>query len=323
MEKYLRILDTEDEFILLMDNMEVGFTYGCFSTCIVNTDFNKMHDIIKNYLLQIPVPDLILKISNRKRNKDDIVKMALRKLKPLIFEAMEKELLNSNQANMITMLLMDEIIHIILSCKGETADIDDFIPVVFRYDEFHNYVRSVLLKDNSQISEFLSGLMTATDIPSSVMTDQSGFSCQYYQVENLFQFILLDLHKSFKLRQVNECEVCHRLFIPKYRKSEMYCSFNNSACKKMMKGKVDDPFALEAKNARGYQSQRVNNASTQKKYDSSFLRNLYDKWSADCGRLCKEYRLNDDLTSFKEWIASTKFTAKRLEEEWEDYNNSK
>lgn len=162
--------------------------------------------------------------------------------------------------------------------------------------------------------------MNKVQLTSSIIVTEQGQPYQSYTITDIFDYLILDLQKYLiGKKKVNECQCCQKLFIPKYRSSEKFCTFNNSACKEKMKRTPNDQFIECRTQFRGYQSGRIHNYSTEEQYSSDFLNTLYTKWSKECGEKYTYYKGKDDLQGYKDWFKTTKFTAETLKEEWEKY----
>lgn len=78
-----------------------------------------------------------------------------------------------------------------------------------------------------------------------------------------------------------------------------------------------DEFAKARNKARDKQHKQIKYYKEKGKYEHNFLYNLYYDWSAECKKKCKEFKSQNDIDGFKNWIEETKFTAGYLKEKWE------
>lgn len=330
LEKPIRLLDTTSSFVITIDEMEdIEIPYGNFSLSLMNTDFEKIQDTISTYIRN---NEYVKELDNKQQEYNTIInitpKMADKILSGLFHPLKEiifTEYLSVGQANAITYLLIYEIKQNILDQKMTSLTVVDFFPAVFFTKEFQNHIRESLLMKSSAFTSELQNEINQTEISTAFLTLEEGIPMTAYYLENTFAYLILDLHKYLlSPKRVIECAYCKRLFIPKYRKSEIYCKLphkdTDKTCNQIMLHSKEDDFAKVRNSARGYQHSRCNNDSTKKQYEENFLVKIYDDWSLECTERYLKYKLEDDLDGFKDWVNDTKFTAKRIEELHQQYS---
>jgi len=325
----IQLLDTGSNFILVSDDTETEFEYGSFALSLVNSDYDDMSQFMANFIRNNHVLKVAedLQKNSEATIKLEIANLILKPLYKLLSEYLSKEYLSNKQSSIITLLLMADIRKRITATKIDLTDSDSYIPFIYSAKELHNHVRNILLKNDLAFVSPLQEQINQIQFHSSVITTKSGAVFQCYELEDSLTFLLLDLYKySTAPKSVNECQCCHKLFYPKYRKSEKYCEFVHVHeylnCKEVMHRKTPNDFAKARNSFRGYQSGRINNTSTLSQYSEEFLKPLYHKWSAQCRDKFGEYKAKDDLAGFKTWFETTKFTKDRLKAEWNIYQNN-
>lgn len=325
---HIRLLDTGTSFILVADDIEAEIEYGRFALSLANSDYEDIHNLIENFILNNKVLHLAEDLQKSATSNDiihsDIANLILRPLYKEISQFLAKDYLNEYQSAIITLFLIADIRKNISDEQLDLSCPTTYIPFIYADKEIHAYVRDTLLKKQTAFDSSLQSIINhELEFTSSLLTTHNGIPYQCYFIKNLLDYLLIDLHKYLSLsKKVNECECCGKLFFPLFRSSEKFCYFNNSACKDKMKRKPNDEFAYKRNSYRGYQSGRIKNQSTQKQYPLEFLNTLYDTWSAECGKKCIEYKKTNDLNGYEQWFQNTKFTAERLQEEYQKFMQS-
>lgn len=323
----LQLLDTEENFILISDDTETEIEYGQLAVSLVNTDYDEMYSMITDFLQSNHILRLAADLQNGKNNKlntgkikPELINFITKSLYKPISEYLGKEYLTLKQSAIITLLLMADIRSRLDGNKIDLGRPEHYIPIIYSDSELHQHIKDLLLKKDISYINPLQDKINCMPITSSIIITKHGHSYQSYTITDIFDYLMLDLHKYLTQKKtVNECWCCHKLFYPKYRSSEKYCYFNNSACKEKMKRSPNDKFIAKRNDFRGYQSGRIRNESTKKQYPSRFLDDIYFFWSQDCTKKYNEYKSIDDLQGFDDWFKNTKFTACRLKKEYEKW----
>lgn len=323
----IRLLDTKDNFILVSDDTATEIEYGQLAVCLVNTDYNDMYHCISDFLQSNSALKVAMDLQNSTNDtlstatiKPEIINLIIRSLYQPVSEHLAKEYLTKEQSVIISLLLMADIRSRIEGTKIDLSKTDCYIPLVFSNKELHQHVRDLLLQKKFAYISPLQDKINNIQLTSSIIITEQGQPYQSYTITDVFDYLILDLQKYLTgKKKVNECQCCQKLFIPKYRNSEKFCTFNNSACKEKMKRTPNDKFIECQTQFRGYQSGRIHNYSTEKQYTSEFLNHIYKNWSKECSEKNAYYKGKDDLQGFRNWFDTTKFTAERLKEEWEHY----
>ena len=323
----IQLLDTGDNFILVSADTTTEIEYGQLAVCLVNTDYNDMFNLISDFLQSNRILRLAMDLQNSNKDelntgtiKPEIINLIIRSLYQPISEQLAEEYLTKEQSVIISLLLIADIRSRIEGTKIDLSKTDYYIPLIFSDKKLHQHVRDILLQQKFAYSSPLQDKMNKVQLTSSIIVTEQGQPYQSYTITDIFDYLILDLQKYLiGKKKVNECQCCQKLFIPKYRSSEKFCTFNNSACKEKMKRTPNDQFIECRTQFRGYQSGRIHNYSTEEQYSSDFLNTLYTKWSKECGEKYTYYKGKDDLQGYKDWFKTTKFTAETLKEEWEKY----
>lgn len=328
-EMNVQLLDTGDNFILVSADTTTEIEYGQLAVCLVNTDYNDMYHLISDFLQSNRILRLAMDLQNSNKDelntgtiKPEFINLIIRSLYQPISEHLAKEYLNKEQSIIISLLLMADIRSRIEGTKIDLSKTDYYIPLIFSDKVLHQHVRDILLQQKFAYSSPLQDKMNKVQLTSSIIVTEQGQPYQSYTITDIFYYLILDLQKYLiGKKKVNECQCCQKLFIPKYRSSEKFCTFNHSACKEKMKRTPNDKFIEYRTKFRGYQSGRIHNYSTEEQYTSEFLNLMYKNWSKECSEKYAYYKGKDDLQGFKDWFNTTKFTAETLKEEWENYQN--
>ena len=280
------------------------------------TDFLQSNRILQ---LAMDLQNSTSKNLNTGTIKPEINNLIIRDLYKPVSDCIAKEYLNKEQSAVITLLLMADIRSRLQNTKIDLQNPEYYIPLIYSDRELHEHVRNLLLKKDFAYISSLQDKINQIQIISSFVITEQGQPYQSYLITDIFDYLILDLQKYLIANKtVNECQCCHKLFLPKYRSTEKYCMFYHvdeyRTCREYMKRTATTAFQKERDKARGYQSNRIHNDSTLKQYDEEFLLQIYNDWSAECTDKYKKYNSNDDLDGFKDWIEKTKFTSTRLKE---------
>lgn len=324
------LLDTDKSFIIVTDNISVEIEYGQFALTIINTNYGDMISCIESFIQNNHILQLAEQIQNRRQNltlDSFVTDYVLSGIYSPLEKVLEKSNLSSQQKYAIIQLLILEIIDNISQGEINLSDACRYVPSVFTNKELHIHIKNSLLKKSSAFTSVMQEDLNNMDLSTSIMTLADGTPVTVFFLKDTLSYLVLDMQKYLLSRkQVLECERCGRLFYPLYRNSEKYCRLSNDGteltCDVLAHRKIKDSFARARNAARGYQYNRCNNASTQKKYKETpkFLEKIYNEWSIDCTANYNNYKANDDFEGFKAWISLTKFTAEHLEELFQKYN---
>lgn len=320
----IALLDTGKHFTLVSEKLDTGMEYGNFALSLINTDYNKMLSCVSDFLQNNHYLNMAMELQKEKyhdsRINSAVADLILKPLCKPIAQTLAKSYLNDMQVYMVSLLLVAEIKNNIMG----TADIDlsnptVYVPPIYADKTLHGHIRNILLKKEFAFSAPIQDRINELEIPMSITTTNEGEALPTYYLQDTFSYLILDIQKYLSSsKTIKECLCCHRLFYPKYRGSEKYCRLKHQGtyllCNEIMKRNAsnNNEFSKARERARGYQSNRIHNESTQKKYDVNFLQQIYAEWSAECTMKYNEYLSNNNLQGFQDWIEATKFTAERL-----------
>lgn len=326
--KPIHLIDTDLDFVIVTDNLEVQIEYGRFALSLINTDYQAMNNLIRtfiqnNHILKV-AEEIQSNCSNKAYISTDVTDIIFADLYKPIQDFLSTEYLSKSQATAIARLLLQEIKQNIMTGKIDLTHATDYLPPIFSNIELHNHIRDSLLLKNSAFTSDLQEQLNQTELSTSIQIMNDGTPVTVFCLEDTFSYLVVDMQKYLlSQKYVNECECCQRLFYPRYRNSEIYCRLprkdTDKTCNQIMLHSKDDDFAKERNKARGYQHNRCNNPSTRKQYDLDFLIQIYDNWSTECADKVREYRLQGDFDGFKDWCDNTKFTSERLKELYQQY----
>ncbi len=327
------LLDTGESFILVADDVISVMRYGEFALALINSDYDKMIQCTTNFIkhnhaLRVAA-DLQQSAFKDIALDDRMANMILFPLFSDVADATGECYLTENQRKLIALLLLAEIRSKITAGTIDLTAPTSYIPEIFSDRKLNQYIRDSLLKKDASFSAPIADKIAQMQISSSLIPtiskDKGAEILTTYHLEDTLTYLLLDLQRyaSSVVKTLKECQCCGRLFYPQFRQSEKYCRLPHKGttrlCSEIMHSSPNDGFAKARNDARAYQSSRVNNASTKKKYDEKFLLQLYDDWSSECGIKFVEYKSGDDLQGFADWIEQTKFTAIELKRLWAEY----
>lgn len=329
----IQLLDTGENFILVSADTETEIDYGQLALSLVNTNYDDIYILLTDFLHSNRILRLAMDLQlspNKDYNtgtiKPDIINLIIKSLYNPLHEYLGKEYLTSEQAGIITLLLMADIRSRLENTKIDLNTPEFYIPLIYSNPDLHQHIRNILLQQDFTYNSPLQDKINHIQLTSSIIITSQGQPFQSYIITDIFDYLILDLQKYMTgTRKVNQCYCCNKLFFPKYRSSEKYCYFNNSACKEKMKRTKNDKFAIRRDDFRGYQSGRVWNVSTEKQYPNDFLKDVYKEWSKECTKEYNKYKSKDDLDGFEKWFDNTKFTADTLKikyEEWKLQQNN-
>ncbi len=225
-----------------------------------------------------------------------------------------KGYLRTEQAHMVTELLIREILNRIEAERFEATDVEECMPVIFSNPQIRNNITDILKRTSSD----LTSVMQDTGV-SEIDSQLINMEVPVYYLNNVSDYLLLDLKMYVERsdKTVKECERCSRLFLPA-RKNDKYCRLpirgSRRTCDKIIHVSPNDEFRKATNKARDKQHKQIRYYENKGTYEHNFLYNLYYDWSKECGQKSNEYKRNGDIDGFNAWIESTKFTAGRLKE---------
>lgn len=284
------ILDSGNEFIVVSEQQKItSFKYGQFALSICNTDYDKNKRRIAVAL----------------KNKHDVEETMAHCINTLY--------LDWEQLNVVVEMIAEEIS--VNIAKGEMIPLPD----IYTDEELHQHIRKLLQREPQAFASEIQDKLNSVIINQSMIIFD-GMPMTGYYLNNINEFLIVDIHRFLLLnRLVKECDYCKRLFIPS-RKSDKYCklpNFNRLTCGELAhKNRSKTDFERLRDKARPEQRSSLINISTTKKYDESILQQMYHEWSEECGKQFKKFKAKDDLTGFGRWIDKTKYTATRIEKEY-------
>lgn len=312
----MALLDTGAGFTVLDKNIENNVPYGTFALTLSNIDYDKLRNSIVNTIFQyfskpFNPNDTEMFVSSLYNKVDFHISLA------------SKGYLKTEQAHMVTELLVREILNKLEAEHFKITDIEKCMPVIFSNCKIRDYIKDILKRHSDNLTPIIQET-GAFEINAQLL----NMEMPVYYPNTASDYVLLDLKMYLECsdKTVKECERCQRLFLPT-RKSDKYCRLphrdSRSTCNKIMHITPNDEFAKARNKARDKQHKQIRYYRDTGKYDSEFLFELYDNWSIECGEKYKEFKSKMDLTRFKTWIEETKFTAKILKLKWNDYNEHK
>ena len=289
------ILDTGSNFLIHSEeNENIVFEYGLFTLSVCNTDFEKTNRRINEYL-------------QYGSNISDA-----------IAHSFNSVYLSWEQTDLLVKMITEDINNNI--DDGGITVIEDIIPSLFKYKDYHSHFRKLLLRDSTAFTSDIQRGLDSVVISQSIVMLDDGLAVSGYYLNSIEDFLLLDIQKYLLSSHiVKECDYCNRLYIPK-RKSDKYCrlpNFEKLTCNELAhKNRKKTDFERIRDKARPEQRASLINDSTRKKYDEVILQKMYEDWSDECGIQFKKFKAKDDLAGFEEWIIKTKYTADRIKKEY-------
>lgn len=289
------ILDTGSNFLIHTEKSEnIVFEYGLFTLSVCNIDFDKTNRRLNQYL----------------QKRADISDAVAHSFNSIYLSWEQTEVL----VNMIAEEIQNNI------DDGMANVIDDVIPPLYKYKDYHIHFRKLLLRDSTAFTSDIQREFDSVVISQSIVMLDDGLAVSGYYLNSIEDFLLLDIQKYLLSSHiVKECDYCKRLYIPK-RKSDKYCrlpNFEKLTCNELAhrnRNKTD--FERIRDRARPEQRASLVNDSTRKKYDVNILQKMYEDWSDECRIQFKKFKAKDDLAGFEKWIIKTKYTAERIKREY-------
>lgn len=289
------ILDTGSNFLIHTDkNEDIAFEYGLFTLSVCNIDFDKTNKRLNQYL-------------QKEANISDAVAHSFNSI-----------YLSWEQTEVLVNMIAEEIQNNI--DEGMANVINDVIPPLYKYKDYHIHFRKLLLRDSTAFTSDIQREFDSVVISQSIVMLDDGLAVSGYYLNTIEDFLLLDIQKYLLSSHiVKECDYCNRLYIPK-RKSDKYCrlpNFEKLTCNELAhKNRTKTDFERLRDKARPEQRASLINDSTIKKYDFNLLQEMYQEWSDECGIQFKKFKTKDDLAGFEKWVAKTKYTAEIIKREY-------
>ncbi len=309
------IIDTGTGFTLFNKSSESDIAYGTFALSLVNNDYQQLRQ---------DITDTIHQYFDKSFNPADTEKFTISLYNKIDYHISlsSKGYLQTEQAHMITELLVIEILNRIEAEHFEITEIKNCFPCVFSTSQIHDIAKSILKRDSADLA-LLMQITGNIEINSRLLY----MELPVYYLNTVSDYLLLDLkmYSERSTKTVKECERCQRLFLPT-RKSDKYCRLpirsNTQNCATLMHISPSDEFARTRNKARDKQHKQIRYYKNAGKYNETFLLNMYDNWSTLCGQKCIEHKRIDDIKGFKKWIDDTKFTSSTIEKEWKLQQNN-
>ena len=288
------ILDTGSNFLIHTEkNENIVFEYGLFTLSVCNMDFDKTNKRLNQYLHQGA------NISNAVAHSINSIYLSWDQMEVLV-NMISEEIQNNIEDGLVT--------------------VDDIIPPLYRFKNYHMHFRKLLLRDSTAFTSDIQRELDSVVISQSIVMLEDGLAVSGYYLNTIEDFLLLDIQKYLlSSHSVKECDYCKRLYIPK-RKSDKYCRLPNLeklTCNELAhrnRNKTD--FERIRDKARPEQRASLINVSTLKKYDVNILQEMYQDWSDECGIQFKKFKANNDLAGFEKWVTETKYTSEKIKKEY-------
>lgn len=301
------LLDIGIGFTVLDKCIENDVSYGTFALTLINADCGKIRNAIT---------DTIHRFFGKGFNPNDTELFTATLYNKVDFHISyaSKGYLHTEQAHMVTELLVREILNRIQAEHFEIKDIEKCIPVIFSDSEIRNSIMDILKRNTCDLTPIMRKTGTF-EIDSQLI----NMEMPVYYLNNVSDYLLLDLKMYMKRsdKTVKACERCNRLFLPT-RKSDKYCRLpirgSRKTCNELMHISPDDEFARIRNKARDKQHKKIKYYEEKGTYEHDFLYNLYYDWSDECGKKCMECKAKNDIETFKNWVEETTFKSGRLNE---------
>lgn len=304
------LLDIGTGFTVIDKCIENDAPYGTFALTLINADCGKIRNAIA---------ETIHRFFGTGFNPDDTEAFAISLYNRVGFHISyaSKGYLHTEQAHMVTGLLVREILNRIQAEHFEITDIEKCVPVILTNPKIRNIATDILKRSSDDLTPIMQETGTF-EIDSQLI----NMEMPVYYLKSISDYLLLDLKMYIGRsdKTVKACERCSRLFLPT-KKSDKYCRLpirgSRKTCDKIMHMNPKDEFAKARNKARDKQHKQIKYYKEKGKYEHNFLYNLYYDWSAECKKKCKEFKSQNDIDGFKNWIEETKFMAGYLKEKWE------
>ena len=151
----IKLIDTNDNFILVSDDTTTEIEYGQLAISLVNTDYNDMYNMISTFLQS----NQILKVAMDLQNshiadlhngtiKPEILNLILKSLYKPMSKHLAKEYLSEKQSAVITLLLLADIRSRLENTKIDLNTPEHYIPVIYSDKNLHQHVKDILLQNN-------------------------------------------------------------------------------------------------------------------------------------------------------------------------------
>ena len=311
----IALLDIGNGFSIINECTEHEVAYGTFAITLINTDYEQLRKSITDLIHQYFDNEF------QHNHIEKFTKSLYTKIHIQIGYA-SKGYMQTEQAHMVTELLVREILKKIEKEHFEVTDIEKFIPVIFSSTKIRNDIKDILTRKSNDLTPIMKKTKTF-EINSQLLY----MKMPVYYLNTICDYLLLDLKMYLERsdKTVKACERCERLYLPT-RKSNKYCRLpirgSKNTCNKIMHISPNDKFAKARNTARDKQHKQIRYYNNKNKYTEKFLLDLYDNWSKDCGQKYIAFKSQMDITGFYNWIKETAFTADKLKIEWENYQHN-
>ena len=309
------LLDTGTGFTLFNQEHEITVPYGSFALSIINAELlplkNSIVEVLNDYFGTTFQPSFT----------EDFISTLQRKIDFHISYS-SKGYLHTEQALVITELLVSEILNRIEAEHFFANEIEKYIPILLSDPQIPQMISDILTRNTNDLTKIME-ITNTYEIDSQLLQ----MTIPIYYLHSISDYLLLDLkmYMEQSQRTVKLCECCNRLFLPT-RKSDKYCRlpFKNSSrnCNEIMHISPRDEFVKARNNARDKQHKIKTYYENKNIYSTTFLLKLYDDWSIECGKQYKHFKRTNDIRGYRNWITRTRFTSQSIESEWEKYKSA-
>ena len=202
----------------------------------------------------------------------------------------------------------------------ETDD-DDFSSHIYNRKKFMENISPIVdevIKDRSNNLKMINesfydsiGNTKRRPVETSVSFDDGIMSISYHP-NDLYDLLMIDLNKYItrSIHMIKYCECCQHLFVPT-RTNDKYCQVPdriaaNRTCGEVMKLKPQDEFAKLRNQARDNQHKFLTSQKNKGLLTSEEAKHQYAIWSEQCAQRMSEFKKQDNLAAFKDWIIEHK-----------------
>ena len=134
----IQLLDTGENFILVSADTETEINYGQLAVSLVNTNYNNMYNLLTDFLqsnrilrLAMDLQDSLTPDCNIGTINPKIINLIVKSLYKILYEYLGKEYLTTEQASIITLLLMADIRSRLENSKINLDKPELYIPLIY------------------------------------------------------------------------------------------------------------------------------------------------------------------------------------------------